>query len=224
VPFIETELNLTPQQLSIFIEALQYIIPCQSRFTRKTINENVQTELEKISAPIKKCLGDNEMSITDQRATQAFLELERIIYKLYSKPLPRRLYRRAHREYKIVRSIQDFLRTHPDIILRPIDKGKGFYIGKKTTLELKTQEYMDRTEAYQEITNDHSPLADSLHAVQTQLDYLVKQKAITMKRCNTLLPDLNKLELAHFYTLPKVHKVYYIVFFFFFFFFHSLFL
>ena len=164
-------------------------------------------ELERILPPIKKCLDQNYMSITNERAKQTFSELERVIYNLYSKPLPRKLYQRARREYKRVQRLQQFLRSRPDIIVRPIDKGKGFYIGNTATIEYKTQEYMDKTEAYQEITSGRSPLADNLRAVQTVLDYLVTQKAITKKQRDKLLPNSNKLELAHLYTLPKVHKV-----------------
>ncbi|CAF4568315.1 unnamed protein product, partial [Didymodactylos carnosus] len=122
VPFIETELNLTPQQLSIFMNGLQYITPCQSRFSPKSIDEIVRIEFERISAPIKECLGKNQMSITDGRANQAFSELERIIYELYTKPLPPKLYRHAQREHKLVKHLQQLLQSRPDIIVLPIDK------------------------------------------------------------------------------------------------------
>ena len=32
LPFIEVDLNLTAQQMSMFINGLKYIIPCQKRF------------------------------------------------------------------------------------------------------------------------------------------------------------------------------------------------
>jgi hypothetical protein len=147
------------------------------------------------------------MSVTDERAKQTFSELECVVYNLHSKPLPRKLYQRARREYTIVERLQQFLLKRPDIIVRPIDKGKGFYIGNTATIEYKTQEYMDKTEAYKEITIGHCPLADNLRAVQNVLDYLVKQKVITKAQRDKLLPNSNKLELAHLYTLPKVHKV-----------------
>ena len=71
----------------------------------------------------------------------------------------------------------------------------------------KAQDYMTRTEAYQEIITDRSPLADNLHAVQTLLGYLVNQKALTTQQRKNLSPDLNKLELGHYHGLPKTHKV-----------------
>jgi predicted nucleic acid-binding protein len=189
------------------MKGLPYITSCQRRFSRQPIEEFVKMEYEKISTTVKNCLDNNQMSITDTRAKQAFSELEHIIYNLYSTPLPRKLYRRAQREYKIVKGLQQFLHTRPDIIVRPIDKGKGVYIGTTAIIESKIQAYMDKTEAYKEINNGHCLLADNLHAVQAVLDYLVKQKTITKARRNQLSPNLNNLELAHFYSLVKVHKV-----------------
>ena len=165
------------------------------------------------------------MSITDERAKQAFPELERIIHDLYSKPLSGKLRRRACREYKRVKRLQQLLRSRPDIIICRIDKNPAFYIGSAATIAAKAQEYMDKTGAYQEITDGHCPLANNLRAVQTLLDYLVKQKAITKSQSNELLPSLDKLELPHFYGLPKVHKVknflFLLYFIFIFFAFHS---
>ncbi|CAF1666606.1 unnamed protein product [Didymodactylos carnosus] len=116
------------------------------------------------------------------------------------------MYRHAQREHKLVKHLQQLLQSRPDIIVLPIDKGKGFYIGSRASIEYKTQEYMDKTEAYKEITDGRCPLADSLRAVQTLLDYLVKQKTITKRQRNKLSPNLNNLELAHLHTLPKTHK------------------
>lgn len=156
---------------------------------------------------VKRCLGSNHMSITDERANKAFAELQGIISGLYNKPLSPTLRKRVRREWRAVRCVQRLLRSRPDIVIRPIDKGKSFFIGSKTTMERKIQEYMDKTAAYQEIIDGHSPLAESLAIVQNLLDYLVTQKAITKERRDKLIPSSSRLELAHLYTLPKVHKV-----------------
>ena len=147
------------------------------------------------------------MSITDERAKLAFSELQHIMSDLYSKPLTRKLRQRARREFKRMKHLQQLLRSRPDIIICRIDKNPAFYIGIAAFIAAKAQEYMATTEAYQEIKNGHSPLADNLHAVQTLLTYLVGQKAITKDQQAKLLPNLNTLELAHFHGLPKVHKV-----------------
>ncbi|CAF3264886.1 unnamed protein product [Rotaria sp. Silwood2] len=146
------------------------------------------------------------MSITDERAKQAFPELEQMIHDLYSKPLPVKLYRRARREYRKVKRLQKLLNRLPDIIIRRIDKGEGFYFGNKSIMEYKTVEYMNKTEAYQEVTTGRCPLSDILRSTEAVLDYLLKKKAISKAQRDKLLSNVNTLELAHLYTLPKVHK------------------
>ncbi|CAF2844611.1 unnamed protein product [Rotaria sp. Silwood2] len=146
------------------------------------------------------------MSITDERAKQAFPELEQMIHDLYSKPLPVKLYRRARREYRKVKHLQKLLNRRPDIIIRRIDKGEGFYFGNKSIMEYNTEEYMNKTEAYQEVTTGRCPLSDILRSTEAVLDYLLKKKAISKAQRDKLLSNVNTLELAHLYTLPKVHK------------------
>jgi hypothetical protein len=173
----------------------------------------IANEYETISKIIKKCLDSNQTSITDERAKQAFSELEQIINDLYRKPLPRKLYRRAQREYKKVQYLQKFLRSRSDIIICQIDKSPGFYIGDASTIELKAYEYMTTTKAYKEIEDGrHSPLADNLRSVQTLLQNLLQQRAITKELYDKLYPKMNNLELAHFHGLPKVHKVKFLFF------------
>ena len=70
--------------------------------------------------------------------------------------------KRARYEYKIVRSIQHLLKKRTD-------KSKVFYIGKLDDLERKAQEYMVKTQAYEEIIDQRCPLSDNLHAVQFYL-------------------------------------------------------
>ena len=52
-------------------------------------------------------------------------------------------------------------------------------MGKADDFERKAEEYMLKTEAYEEITNGLCPLADNFRAVQTLLDYLVTKNALT---------------------------------------------
>ncbi len=98
------------------------------------------------------------MSITDDRAKEAFSELEHLIDDLHRKPLSKTLYRRARRENKQVKRLQQFLHQRPDIIICQTDTNPGFYIGDAATIELKAYEYMTTTKAYQEISHGHSPL------------------------------------------------------------------
>ena len=195
---------------------LKYIIPCQSLFSQKSIDELIKTEYERISTIVKNCLGNKAMSITDQRAKQAFPELQSIIQDIYSKPLSSKQRKRARYGYRKIQHLQKLLRSRPDIIICRMDKSPGFYIGNAATIAAKALEYMNKTEAYEEITNGRCPLADNLRAIQNLLDYLFNKKAITKAQRAKLLPDLDKLELAHLHVLPKVHKVKFFSRFFFF--------
>jgi hypothetical protein len=196
----------------MLINGPKYIIPCQSRFSRQPIGELVTVDYERIIETIKNCLKNNLMSSSDQRAKLAFSDLRHMMSDLYSKPLSRKARQRARREFKRMKRLQRLLRSRPDIIICRIDKNPAFYIGSAAFIAAKAQEYMATTEAYQEIKDGHSPLADNLHAVQTLLTYLVNQKAITKKQQGKLLPKLKTLELAHFHGLPKVHKVRFLCF------------
>ena len=192
----------------MFIKGLKYIIPCQNRLcSRKSMIEIITEQYQTISTIVKDCLQDNGIFTGDPKSRYAFSILERIVHELYSKPLSRNLSKRAQYEYKIVRSIQRLLRQRPDIVIRRTDKSKVFYIGKTDDFERKAQDYMLKTQAYEEITNGHCPLADNLRAVQALLDYLLTKNVLNKKRCNQLLPKLNKLELGHYHGLPKPHKV-----------------
>ncbi|CAF4999473.1 unnamed protein product, partial [Rotaria sp. Silwood1] len=107
-PVIETDLNLSPIQMSMLIKGLKYIPPCQSRFSR--------------------CLDDHRMQLVESREKEGFPSLKRILYELQSKKIPRKLGIRARRERKVVRSIIKILRQRPDITVRRTDKSKVFYV------------------------------------------------------------------------------------------------
>jgi hypothetical protein len=207
LPFIEVDLNLTPQQMSLLINGLKYIQPCQSRSSRKPMEQILTEQYKNISTTVKACLRDNRMSKIDRRAQQAFSELERMLRELPLKKVPKRLGIRAQREHKIIRSIQRLLRQRPDVIVCQVDKTKTLYFGNAAVNASKAHDYMTKTKAYQEITDGRSPLVDSFHAVQKLLDDIVKTKGLTEKQSKKLRPNQNTLELAHYHTLPKVHKV-----------------
>ena len=167
----------------MFVNGPKYIIPCQRRFTRQS-NDKI----------VKDCLNRNQMSITDERAQRAFPELEALIRDIYSKPLSRRLRRRARCEHKIVKRLQQIIcQRSSDVIICRVDKNPGFYIGKAATIASKAQEYMTTTEAYEEISADQCPLSESFNAVTELLNYLLKQHAITKKQYDELSPHIGKI-------------------------------
>ncbi|CAF4806580.1 unnamed protein product, partial [Rotaria socialis] len=91
IPFIDINIRLNLNELSMLKNGRKYIIPCQSYFNRQPRNDLAKKEYERISNITKECIGKHQMSITDERAKQAFPELEKMIQELYTKPLPRKL-------------------------------------------------------------------------------------------------------------------------------------
>jgi len=184
-----------------------YIIPCQSWFSSKSLQQLVREQYQSISTTVKNCLQDRRIPTANKRAEEAFQALRCILHELQSKKLSRKLEKRAKREYKIIQSIRRLLRDRSDIAICRTDKSKVFCIGKATDFAQKAEEYMLKTKAYQEITSGRSPLSDMLYAVQTWLSSLVAQKALSFQQCDKISPKLNKLELGHYDGLPKPHKV-----------------
>ena len=86
----------------------------------------------------------------------------------------------------------------PDIVIRPPDKRKGFYLGNTADFERKAIKYMTDTEAYQELTSGRCPLADNYHAVRSLLQELLKRKAINRDQHKMMFPKFDTLEL-HIY-------------------------
>jgi len=191
----------------MLIRGFKYVIPCQSQFSRQSIEHIISEQYQNISSIVKNCLKDHRIPIHDEHTKQAFSALQCIFSELQLHKLTNKLGRRAQYEYKIVRAIQRLLRQRPDIVIRRTDKNKVFYIGRASDFERKAKEYMLKTEAYEEISNDRCPLADNLHCVQTLLAYLVTKQALTKKQSKQLSPNVTTLELAHYHGLPKPHKV-----------------
>jgi hypothetical protein len=72
----------------------------------------------------------------------------------------------------------------------------------------KSLQYMAKTNAYKEIENGINPCMNHLHEVLALIDPLLKKKAIDLKIWKpNMRPNVNTVELAHLYFLPKPHKV-----------------
>ena len=207
MPFIEADLELSPAQMIILMKGLIYITPCQSRFFKKSIDAIVTEPITTISGPVRGCLADHGWLPWEPKDKEAFPSLKDRLYQLQSRQLPHHLATRARRERALVKSIETLLRKRPDIIIRRPDKRKGFYLGNAADFERKATTYMIDTEAYQELTSGHCPLADNYHTVRTLLQELLKRKAINQDQHKMMLPKFDTLELAHLHFIPKVHKV-----------------
>ena len=183
----------------MLINGFQYIIPCQCRFSRTPIDQIIAEQYQNVSTIIKDFLKDNRILITDQRAKQAFSALESTFKELQARQISTRTRIRAQCKYQLVKSIQ--------CLLRRTDKNKIFYIGKVIDFQRKSEEYMQKTEAYEEMLNNRCALAEHLSAVQTLLNYLEKAQVITSELRKKISPKLNKLELGYYHGLPKLHRV-----------------
>ena len=206
-PFIEVDLNLSSQEMLMLIQGLKYVIPCQSQLFHKSLDEFIDQQYENLSCVIKRCLQDNCMSITDERAKQAFAALKELLNKLYSKPISKTLLRKARRHLLVLQNLKRLLKDRPDIVIRRTDKCKVFYVGHADDFARKTNEYMSKTEAYEEVKTGQSPLSNVLDDVQALLNLLYSKKVLDRKQCQYLSPKRDQVELAHYHGLPKPHKV-----------------
>ncbi|CAF2096381.1 unnamed protein product [Rotaria magnacalcarata] len=90
-------------------------------------------------------------------------------------------------------------------ILRKTDKSKVFHLGKVEHYQKKSEEYMEKTKAYQ-CLGVIDPLPDLIQRTNKYLLDLRLAKWITQKQYEQLSIKPNEVELAHLYYLPKAHK------------------
>ncbi|CAF1345140.1 unnamed protein product [Rotaria sordida] len=92
-----------------------------------------------------------------------------------------------------------------NIIIRKSDKSKVFHLGKLEDYRKKSEEYMEKTEAYK-CLGTIDPLPDLIQRTNNYLLNLRLAKWITQKQYEMLCINSNEVELAHLYYLPKAHK------------------
>ncbi|CAF4316766.1 unnamed protein product, partial [Rotaria magnacalcarata] len=90
-------------------------------------------------------------------------------------------------------------------ILRKTDKSKVFHLGKVEHYQKKSEEYMEKTKAYQ-CLGITDPLPELIQRTNKYLLDLRLAKWITQKQYEQLSIKPNEVELAHLYYLPKAHK------------------
>ena len=118
-------------------------------------------EYENIVQAFKNGLNKYQTSISDQRAQDFFTSIENLLRQLYTTPLPRNLQIRAEYEQRMIRSIQRQLKRF-NVIIRPTDKSKVFHLGSVQDYDRKALEYMQKTNAYEEISSGINPYLDHL--------------------------------------------------------------
>ena len=90
-------------------------------------------------------------------------------------------------------------------LLQKTDKSKVFHIGQLDKYRKKSQEYMNKTQAYQCLA-DVDPLSQLIHRTNKYLLDLRLAKWINQKQYELLNIKADEVELAHLYYLPKAHK------------------
>ncbi|CAF4031632.1 unnamed protein product, partial [Rotaria sordida] len=204
--FVNTIIPLSTKQLFIINKGLKYIPPCQSRFfDKKHMKKIIDQEYKRLYDETGKNLTKYAFPTDDSRATEFFSELKHLLEQLYAKPLPKKLKANARYIYKMIKSMQRKLRK-ANITVGQIDKSKLFFFIDTQEYEEKVKNYMNKTNAYREITSGICPLANDLHLVILLLDHLHERKEITDEQYKQMYPNLKTLELAHIYFNLKVHK------------------
>ncbi|CAF1333579.1 unnamed protein product [Rotaria sordida] len=171
-PITEAASSLSSKQLSFFTNGPKYIAPCQNRFSYQPVDIIINKEYENIIQCFKIGLSDNCVSTSDQRAKYFFADIEHLLRRLYTTPLPHKLQIRAQYEQRMIRSIQHGLRQSA-VVIRKIDKSKGFHLGSADDYHRKALEYMQKTNAYEEISSAHLYFIPKPYKVNTPLRPIV---------------------------------------------------
>ncbi|CAF1359979.1 unnamed protein product [Rotaria sordida] len=169
------------------------------------MKKKIDQEYKRLYDETGKNLTKYAFPTDDSRATEFFSELKHLRAQLYAKPLPKKLKANARYIYKMIKSMQRKLRK-ANITVGQIDKSKLFFFIDTQEYEEKVKNYMNKTNAYREITSGICPLANDLHLVILLLDHLHERKEITDEQYKQMYPNLKTLELAHIYFDLKVHK------------------
>ncbi|CAF3351390.1 unnamed protein product [Rotaria sp. Silwood2] len=113
------------------------------------------------------------LSTLDTRAIEYFTAIKNLLQQLYTKPIPKQLHRHAQYMYKMIKSMQQRLRK-ANIAVGQIDKSKSFFFIDAKEWEEKITNYMNKTNAYQEITSVQ-PILASINAPARQISSFLDQ-------------------------------------------------
>ncbi|CAF2717860.1 unnamed protein product [Rotaria sp. Silwood2] len=205
-PIIEVCVKLTPEQLALLSRDPKYVPPCQSRFyKKKTRNKMIQDEYQNIISKVTEFIRQHSYCISEKRINECSIDLKNLLQRFYTKKLSRKLSVCAKREHKLIIRIRRYLHKYLQVILRRTDKSEVVHLGDANDYQRKVLEYMQETEAYEEITSGISPLAANLQQVISLLNrlYYTEKSLITKKQYETMYPKENEIELGYLYFLQK---------------------
>ena len=206
-PIVEVQSGLSSRQLAFLAKGPKYVPVCQSRFSRLPIDTIIEREYQQLTEAFKVGFNSHCTSATNARSIEFFAAVKNLLRQSYTKSLSPRLFARARHDYQMVTSIRHLQKKHK-IIIQKTDKSKVFHLGSAASYHEKALQYMAKTNAYREIENGVNPCMDHLRQVLTFIDSLIKKKAIDMNIWRQYMrPNINTVELAHLYFLPKPHKV-----------------
>ncbi|CAF1384335.1 unnamed protein product, partial [Rotaria sordida] len=161
--FANTIIPLSNEQLFIINKGLKFIPPCQSHFYYpQPMEEIIEQEYNRLYAENCKNLTNYTFLTNDTRAKEFFSEMKNLLQQLYTRPVPKKLDANARYIYKMIKSMQRKLRK-ANITVEQTDKSKLFFFIDTQEYEEKVKNYMNKTNAYQEITSGICPLANDLH-------------------------------------------------------------
>jgi hypothetical protein len=105
---------------------------------------------------------------------------------------------------RLVKRLKHKLRS-ANVVIQKTDKSKVFHLGKVQDYQKKSKDYMIKTAAY-ECLGENNPLQDLIERTNKYLLNLRLAHWITQKQYEKLSINLNEVQLAHLYYLPKAHK------------------
>lgn len=204
---IEVACSLSPQQVSCLTDGPKYVPPCQSSFSKQPIERIIHREYQIIVEGFKNGLSKHCITASDQRAKAFFLAIESLLREKYTTPLQSKLSNRTQYENRIIQSTRRRLRKS-NVVVRLTDKSKVLHLSSAEDYRRKALQYMQETNAYQEITTRINPCQEHVKKVLALIDPMLKNGLINLKLWKQKMrPNSDTTELAHLYFIPKPHKV-----------------
>lgn len=192
----------------------------------KTAARRRNIELAAVKRKIQRRFYDRKVA-PGRPVDQFVAELDLILQKMHNISVPPR---RTHQEYVLEFPIQSIMSSQnsqqkrqnkknynralkrlrhklrsKNIILQKTDKSKVFHLGRIEDYWRKSDEYMQKTQAYQYLGRN-DPLPDLIQRTNRYLLELRLAKWVSQKQYEQLCVNPTEVELAHLYYLPKAHK------------------
>jgi hypothetical protein len=167
--------------------------------------KRMKSEIELVIKKINKFFVEHGWALPEQRIQIFTDSLEKILTDVHDRqPHPSSLSSSKNVQLKEIKSLKNkFETTHT--VIRKTDKSKVFHLGNNDDYRIKTQIYMNKTKAYQDL-GTINPLESLVEQTNNLLYGLWVNKHIAQKQYEKLRVKKEEAELAHLYFLPKAHK------------------